>query len=238
MPLFSKSVLIACASVFLVATNTLTANDTIAQRMSEVVPSTSPDLIEPSAMPGLFEVRYGSEILYVSDDGRFLLQGSLINLETRENLTEKARRSMRAEAFAAIPDSDLTVYTPTVPVRYTLNVFTDPNCTYCRQFHREMRTYLNAGVKIRYFQFPVLGRQSPQIMRDIWCADDRNEAMDRAKAGMAIAESTCETPQDAHMALGREMGISGTPALVSDAGLLIPGFRPAPETLLLLSGNE
>jgi thiol:disulfide interchange protein DsbC len=213
------------------------ASEAIEKRMAEVVPSVSPDSIQPAAMPGMFEVRFGTDVFYVSEDGRYLIQGNLIDLESRENLTEKAVRGVRAEIFAAISDDALTVYAPEGPVRHTLNIFTDPNCPYCRQLHREMPTYLAAGVKVRYFMYPVLGRESPEVMRNVWCSDSRTEAMDRAKDGLSVPAADCPTPVDQHLSLGRELGINGTPASVTDEGQLISGYRPAIEVIRALRGE-
>jgi thiol:disulfide interchange protein DsbC len=213
------------------------ANDAIKQRMAEVVPSLTPDSIEATGIEGLYEVRYSTDIFYISADGRYLLQGSLIDLETRENLTEAARREVRAEIFASIPDSELTVFEPSGTVRHTINVFTDPNCTFCRQLHQEMATYLKAGVKVRYFMFPVLGRDSPTVMNNIWCAESRTDAMDLAKAGRAVPTASCPTPAEEHLSLGRGLGVSGTPATITDGGQLISGYRPAIEVIQALSGR-
>lgn len=221
----------------LLAISPALATEAIESRMAEVVPELSPDSIQASGMPGVYEVRYGTDIFYVSEDGRYLLQGSLVDLETRENLTEKSRRGLRAAMFADIPDAELTVYVPEREVRHVINVFTDPNCPFCRQFHDEMPTYMNAGVKVRYFIYPVLGRESPVIMRDIWCAESRTDAMDRAKAGRAIPSADCPTPADEHLALGRELGITGTPASVTGDGQLISGYRPAIEMIQLLNAE-
>lgn len=213
------------------------ATDAIQQRMAEVVPTISPDAIRASGIAGIYEVRYGTDIFYVSEDGRYLLQGSLIDLQTRENLTEKTRRGVRAELFAAIPDAELTVFEPEGSVRNTINVFTDPNCPFCRQLHEEMDAYLKAGVKVRYFMYPVLGRQSPDLMRDIWCAESRTDAMDRAKSGRAVPTADCPTPAEEHLALGRDLGITGTPATITDDGQLISGYRPAIEVIQALEGR-
>lgn len=213
------------------------ANETIEQRMAEIIPDITPDSIRPSGLPNLYEVRYGTDIFYVSEDGRFLLQGNLVDLESRENLTERTKRGVRAEIFSAIPDSELTVYAPEGETRYTLNVFTDPNCPYCRQFHQDLDKYLEAGVKVRYFMYPVLGRNSPEIMRDIWCADSRTDAMDRAKSDRAVASNDCPTPVDEHLALGRELGITGTPASITGNGQLISGFRPVVDTMVILQSE-
>lgn len=219
------------------ATSPALATEAIERRMAEVVPTLSPDVIQASGIPGIYEVRYGTDIFYVSEDGRYLIQGNLIDLENRENLTEQARRGVRAEIFAEIPDAELTVYVPEREVRHVINIFTDPNCPFCRQLHEEMQTYLNAGVKVRYFMYPVLGRQSPTIMRDIWCAESRTDAMDLAKAGSAVPSADCPTPADQHLALGRELGITGTPATITGGGQFISGYRPAIEVIQALDAE-
>ncbi len=213
------------------------ASEAVEKRMAEVVPGLTPDAIEPAAVDGLFEVRYGTDLFYVSEDGRYLIQGSLIDLESRENLTERALRGVRAAMFAEIANDTLTVYRPEGPVRHTINVFTDPNCPFCRQFHDEVPIYLEAGVEVRYFMYPVLGRDSPDVMRNVWCSDSRTDAMDRAKSGQSVPTAQCATPADQHLSLGRELGINGTPATVTGDGQLISGYRPAVEMIQALRGQ-
>jgi thiol:disulfide interchange protein DsbC len=234
MPM-TRKILISLLAVM--AISPAVATEMIEKRMAEVVPTVSPDSIQPTSMAGIFEVRYGTDIFYVSEDGRFLLQGNLIDLETRENLTEIARRGVRAEMFAGIPDAELTVYTPEREVRHTVNVFTDPNCPYCRRQHQEMQAYLDAGVKVRYFMYPVLGRESPEVMRNVWCNESRTDAMDLAKAGQPLPSADCPTPAEQHLSLGRELGISGTPATITSGGQLISGYRPAIEIIQMLNGE-
>ena len=231
-----RKILIALLAA--VAIGPAVANETIQQRMAEVVPTLTPDSIRPTEMSGVFEVRYGTDVFYVSEDARFLLQGNLIDLQTRENLTEKTRREVRSEIFAGIPDSELTVYVPAGEVRHTINVFTDPNCPYCRRQHQEMQAYLDAGVKVRYFMYPVLGRESPEVMRNVWCNESRTDAMDLAKAGQPVPPVDCPTPAEQHLSLGRDLGISGTPATITSGGQLISGYRPAIEIIQMLNGEQ
>jgi thiol:disulfide interchange protein DsbC len=214
------------------------ANDEIRQRMAQVIPDAVPDSITATPAAGWFEVRYGTEILYLSADGRYLMQGNLLDLQSMANLTERTRRAVRAEYFSEIDEAQLTVYRPAGEIRHTLNIFTDPNCPHCRRLHQEMEEYLAAGVQVRYFMFPVLGRQSPEIMRNIWCAEDRAAAMDRAQVGLPVAQQDCATPVEAHMLLARELGINGTPASISQQGQLISGYRPAAEVIQLLNQQE
>ncbi|WP_018862070.1 MULTISPECIES: DsbC family protein [unclassified Thioalkalivibrio] len=214
-------------------TSTATATDAIEERMAEVIPNAEIDSIQETGMEGIFEVRYGTEIFYVSGDGKYLLQGNLIDLDTRDNLTQESLRGVRADMFAAIDDEELVVYSPNGDTRGVLNVFTDPNCPYCRELHQDIPQYLEAGIKVRYLMFPVLGRDSPQIMDRIWCADDREDAMDRAKVGEKLEEidGSCDTPQDAHMALGQQLNLRGTPALVTEDGQQMSGYQE-PEAVI------
>jgi thiol:disulfide interchange protein DsbC len=219
------------------AASPLLANDRVAARMAEVVPEVSPDSILPAPIPGMFEVRYGTDLFYVSDDARFLFQGNLIDLEGRVNLTEAVRQGVRASYFSGIGDASLTVFAPEGEVRHVLNIFTDPQCPHCRRLHQEMSQYLDAGIKVRYFILPVVGRDSPIVMRNIWCAEDRAAAMDLAKSGRPVADAECATPAEDHLALARELGINGTPATVTESGLLVSGYRPAFEMLMLLESQ-
>jgi len=196
------------------------------------------DAIEATAIPGLYAVRVDTETVYVSADGRYLLQGSLIDLETGTNLTEAAQRGERAALFANLADQDLVVFAPEGETRHVINVFTDTNCGFCRRLHSEMSDYLAAGVKVRYLMFPVMGEDSPRILRDIWCAEDSNTAMDRAKAGLSVPEAVCLTPALAHRELAEQIGVSGTPGIVLESGQLIAGYRPAADLIRELNGTR
>ncbi|WP_019024856.1 MULTISPECIES: DsbC family protein [unclassified Thioalkalivibrio] len=214
-------------------TSTAAATDAIEERMAEVIPNAEIDSIQETGMDGIFEVRYGTEIFYVSGDGKYLLQGNLIDLDTRDNLTQGSLRGVRADMFAEIDDSELVVYSPNGDTRGVLNVFTDPNCPYCREIHQDIPQYLEAGIKVRYLMFPVLGQNSPEIMDRIWCADDREDAMDRAKTGDTLddIDGSCDTPQDAHMALGQQLNLRGTPALITEDGQQMSGYQE-PEAVI------
>ncbi len=224
--MFPKRMLPLAALLAFAATPAL-ATEAIEESLNRLIPNAEIDAIESTPLDGMYEVRYGTDIFYVSEDGRYLLQGALIELETRDNLTERSRNHVRAGLFADIDDSELTVYTPNGEQRGVLNVFTDPNCPYCREVHQDMPEYLDAGIKVRYLMYPVLGDRSPEIMNRIWCADDREDAMDRAKAGDPLSDmdGSCATPQNEHMTLGQALGIRGTPALITEHGAQISGYQ-------------
>ncbi|WP_028492165.1 DsbC family protein [Thioalkalivibrio sp. ALE19] len=236
--MFLKRVLPFAVALAAVGT-TAQASEAIEQAMSQAIPDAEIDSIQSTPLEGIKEVRYGTEIFYVSEDGRYVMQGSLIDLQTRENLTEQAKGGARAELFAAIDDSELVVYEPNGETRAVLNIFTDPNCPYCRDIHADLPEYLEAGVKVRYLMFPVLGQDSPEIMNRTWCADDRQAAMDRSKEGDKLTDldSGCATPQDEHMQLGQSLGVRGTPALFTENGEMLAGYVEPEEVLSRVLGD-
>ncbi|WP_018934808.1 DsbC family protein [Thioalkalivibrio sp. ALJ24] len=230
--MFLKRVL-PVAVALAAAGTTVQASEAIEEAMSRAIPDAQIDAIEDTPLDGIKAVRYGTEVFYVSEDGRYVIQGNMIDLETRENLTEQVAGGARAELFGAIDDSELVVYEPNGETRAVLNIFTDPNCPYCRDIHADLPEYLEAGVKVRYLMFPVLGQDSPEIMNRTWCADDRQEAMDRAKEGDRLTDldGSCATPQDEHMQLARDLGVRGTPALFTGDGQMMAGYVEPAEVL-------
>ncbi|WP_018876447.1 MULTISPECIES: DsbC family protein [unclassified Thioalkalivibrio] len=228
------------AAALAVISTPLMATEAIEEYMARVIPDTEIDSIRETPMEGVFEVRYGTDILYVSEDGRYLIQGNMVDLETRENLTQSALSGVRADMFAAIDDSELVTYSPNGETRGVLNIFTDPNCPYCREIHQDLPEYLSAGIKVRYLMFPVLGRDSPEIMDRIWCAEDREEAMDRAKEGDKLndIDGSCATPQDQHMAMGQQLGLRGTPALITEGGQQLSGYQEPQAVIERILGSN
>ncbi|WP_038053379.1 DsbC family protein [Thioalkalivibrio sp. ALJ1] len=237
--MFLKRALPLAAALAVISTPVL-ATDAIEEYMARVIPDAEFDSIQSTPMDGIYEVRYGTDIFYVSEDGRYLMQGNLVDLETRENLTQSALSGVRADMFAAIEDNELVTYSPNGDTKGVLNIFTDPNCPYCREIHQDLPEYLSAGIKVRYLMFPVLGRDSPEIMDRIWCADDREEAMDRAKEGDKLndIDGSCTTPQDQHMAMGQQLGLRGTPALITEGGQQLSGYQEPQAVIERILGSN
>lgn len=197
-------------------------------RLSEIFPQDSPASIRPAPVPGLYEVIYGTEVLYLSSDGHYVLQGTLIDLESREDLTEAARTQIRAKVLKALDESQMIIFSPPKP-RHTLTVFTDIDCGYCRKFHAEMEQLNSYGIKVRYMMFPRTGENTPSYRKavDVWCAEDQQTSMTRAKAGESVPQIDCKNPVASQLSVGRQLGVTGTPALFTEDGTLIPGYQPA-----------
>ncbi len=205
----------------------------IRQSLAQVMRGLEPDAIKPSPIPGLFEVTLGPRIFYMSADGRYMVQGSLVDMTSMENLTENSRSKARLDALAKLGEASMIVFSPEPDkVKHTVNVFTDVDCGYCRKLHGEIEGYKAKGIKIRYLSFPRAGIGSPsyETAVSIWCADDRNQAMTVAKSGGKVEKRECENPVAQQMLLGELMGVTGTPALLLEDGELLPGYVP-PERL-------
>ncbi len=216
--------------------------DSVAVRgaLAKIIPGMTPDSIKPSEVPGLSEVVYGAEVYYITDDGRYFFNGSIVDLKAGKNITEDKRATGRLSVVSSVDESSMLIYSPE-KVKHSITVFTDIDCTYCRRMHREMGELNAAGIEIRYLFFPRAGKGSKSYYKavSVWCADDRHQAMDEAKAGKNPPRKSCENPVDEHMALVERLGITGTPTMIMVDGTVIPGYVPAARLIPALeSGGD
>lgn len=205
-----------------------TAETRIRNSLGVLLPGLQPDSIRPTPVEGLYELVFGTRIIYITADGRFLVQGKLVDLETRSEITEERLSALRVDAVEAVGEDNMVVFGP-ADARHTITVFTDIDCGYCRKLHAEMAEYNRLGIRVRYLSYPRAGVGSDSYRKavSVWCADDPKAAMDEAKAGRDVPAKTCDNPVQAHYALGQEMSIQGTPALILDDGEILPGYVPA-----------
>lgn len=185
------------------------------------------DRVGEAPLPGFREVIVGGQVLYVSDDGRYLLQGSLYDVQARRDLSQAGLAVVRRELLAEVPAEDRIVFAPPAP-DYTVAVFTDVECGYCRRLHQEIEAYNAQGIAIEYLAFPRMGLGSPDYdkMVSVWCADDRRQAMTDAKHGRPVPARTCDNPVAAQYELGQRIGLTGTPMIVTEDGMQMPGYMP------------
>jgi thiol:disulfide interchange protein DsbC len=192
----------------------------------------SPEDVHRSPVDGWYTIQKGSIVAYVSGDGRYLLQGDMIDLDNQVNLSEQVRTTARRELMSTVTDDQVIMFTPD-EVKYTISVFTDVDCTYCRKLHSQIDDYLAAGIEIRYLLYPRNGpaSRSWNTSEDVWCARDRNGALTAAKLDREFERLKCDSSAITnHYALGQNVGLSGTPAIVFDDGSLVSGYLP-PDTL-------
>jgi len=197
---------------------------------ASLLPDTEPDRVEPAPVAGFYQAIFGTRVVYLSADGRYLLYGDLIDIDKNLNLTEDARRSGRRKVIEDLDEAGMVVFAPQ-DVESTITVFTDTSCGYCVKLHQEIAETLAGGVKVRYLAFPRAGVNSPtfETMVSVWCADNPQQAMTDAKMGIAIETKTCQTQIGRHMEVAELVGVRGTPTIVLEDGTVIPGYVPAGE---------
>lgn len=209
----------------------------IAREIERAAPDVKPSSIKSTPVDGIYEVRYGAQVLYLSEDGRYVFRGSLFDLEQRRDLTEATLKRARMEILEKVDEREMIVFSPKHP-EHIITVFTDIDCTYCRMLHSQISQYLQEGIEVRYMAFPRAGVDSPSFEKtvDVWCADDPAAALTRAKRGQPVAHRTCDNSVKNQMALGQRLGVSGTPAIVLENGEMIPGYQ-SPKALSAMLGT-
>lgn len=204
-----------------------------------VFPKLSVDNFSATAVPGWYEVRQDGDFIYLSADGRYMMQGDLIDMVSGESLTENRRKVARANLLDAVGEENMIVFSPKNPKTY-VTVFTDIDCGYCRKMHREIQQYLDLGVAVRYLFFPRSGPGGASFAkaRNVWCAADRQEAMTIAKTGGKLPASGCPNPILEQYLLGKEVGLRGTPMTILEDGTVVGGYIPASTLGQILAGRE
>lgn len=208
----------------------------IRERLESLDPPLQIATVKPAEAAGLYQVslRDGS-ILHVTEGGRYLVVGDLYEVADGQvvNLTEAGRSDERAEQLAQVPEADVIRFAPSDRTRAVIHVFTDVHCGFCQRLHLDVPELNDAGVEVRYLAYPRAGVGSDSYREHVsaWCADDRQRAITRLKAREQIRERDCTNPVADQYALGQALGIRGTPAIFTESGRLIPGYRPPADLL-------
>jgi thiol:disulfide interchange protein DsbC len=211
-----------------------------AAAVSKSIEGSKPEDVRQTPVPGIYELRRGAEIVYVTRDGKYAFTGDLYEISHQNDLTEARRRDLRVKLIATVPESQMLIFSPKDP-KYTVTVFTDVDCGYCRELHRQIADYNRLGVRVRYLSFPRTGPNTESWYKaeQVWCSPDRNAALTRAKLGQPLSAKVCaNNPVAEEYALGKAVGLTGTPGIVTSQGELLPGYMP-PEALVeqLKSGS-
>ena len=195
-------------------------------------PSTSPQApritLKASPVPGIKEVRSGGQVAYMSEDGKWLFAGDLIEVKSGKNVSELARAGARAVALAESDKRDHVIYGPKDGKR-RIYVFTDVSCPYCRRFHEEVPKLVAQGITVEYLAWPRGGASGEGFapMQSVWCSSDRVAAMDATFHGKPVAPAACVTPLRKHYELGASLDVRGTPAIFDSEGNMLGGYVPA-----------
>ncbi|MFN2289169.1 MAG: DsbC family protein [Chromatocurvus sp.] len=193
-----------------------------------------------SDMPGMLEVKFrDGPLVYASEDGAFFIIGDLyaVGPDGYVNLAEQRRDRERKSALAEVSQDDMIVFPAEGETRGHITVFTDTTCFYCQKLHREVPALNKRGVEVRYLAYPRSGVESDGFrqLATAWCAADPQETLTRMKNREAVADNVCSgNPVAQQFELGQELGVRGTPAIITPGGQMIPGYRPVDDLLSTL----
>jgi thiol:disulfide interchange protein DsbC len=233
---FVTSILVAITMVHATAVNSKEPSKEIVAGIKNLAPTAKVSSMESTPVEGISEIVIetgrGGEVYYISNDGKYLLNGNMIETASRQDLTENKKSGIRKDIVAKFGQSERIDFFPD-EMKHHLTVFTDIDCGYCRKLHNQIDEYNALGIGISYLFFPRAGLKSPSYDKavTVWCSDNKQEALTSAKTGITLENKTCDNPIEKQYMAGQAAGVTGTPALVLDNGKLMPGYLP-PDALL------
>jgi thiol:disulfide interchange protein DsbC len=200
----------------------------IRKSLGERLPDMKIDEVSKTPVAGLYEIRLGHDIFYADEQGNYVLQGNLIDTRTRTDLTQARIDKLTAIDFASLPLRDAIVWKQGTGAR-KLVVFADPNCGYCKRLEKDL---LNVkDLTVYTFLYPILGGDSPDKARDIWCAKEQGKVwrdwMIEGKTPPRSMGQCDASALERNTALGRKHKVNGTPSVVFEDGTRVPGALPA-----------
>ena len=211
----------------------------VRKAIAELAPQAQVDYYAAGPLPGFSTVIVGGQVFYVSDDGRYLMQGRLVDLKDKQDVSEQALAGLRRDLLATIPVKDRIVFAPANP-KYTVAVFTDIECGFCRQLHSQIAEYNREGIAIEYLAFPRAGINTPDYdkMVAVWCAADRKKALTDAKNDRPVAPAPagCVSPVKNEYITGLRAGLNGTPMILTEDGTQLGGYLPPKQLREALDG--
>ena len=210
------------------------ANDALKKEFQKSLSRLSSDFeisdVKETPIKGIYQVTIGPDVIYMSRDGNYVLKGEILDIGNRRNLTEDFHAQKRINLLNTIADSEYIEFSSTKTKNH-IYVFTDVDCGYCRKLHRDVPELNSMGIAVRYLAYPRAGVDSiiGEEMRNVWCAENRQKALTTSKNRQPIEVKICDAPIARHHALGRELGVTGTPAIFLENGRKLPGYIPPDE---------
>ncbi len=209
-----------------------TPEEVVGKAMGALAPQVKVDVVQESVVPGFYEAIVGSQFIYVSKDGRYVLDGSAFDSVSSRDVTESARAGQRQSALAKVGADKRLVFAAAKP-KYAVTVFTDIDCPFCRRFHDQIAAYNNLGISVEYVFLPLdIHPGADKKAEAVWCAKDRNAAFTAAMSGADTGNATCANPVAETTLLARQIGVSGTPTLLApDGSRVAPQIANVPDKL-------
>lgn len=207
--------------------------------LRSVDPQVRVDSVGDAPMPGFQQAVVNGQVVYVSNDGKYLVQGRVFDVAAKRDLSEAAMAKVRRGLLEKVPMADRIVFSPPAP-KHRVVVFTDVECGYCRKLHSEIAEYNRQGIAVEYLAYPRMGVGSPdfQKMVDVWCAPDRKRALTDAKNDRKVPTRQCTSPVRMQYDIGQRAGLTGTPMILAEDGTYIAGYLPPLELRMAMERHE
>lgn len=213
-------------------TVTPAVRNAIVAAVAKMAPDARVQAIAPTPMAGLYQTIANGQVLYLTGDGRYVIQGDAFDVENRTSLAAGTMNRLRGDAIAVLQADQMIRYAPANP-KYTVTVFTDVDCPYCRAFHANIAEINKLGIAVDYLFWPRTGLDTPSARKavDVWCASDRQAALTRAFEGQVASRAKCQSPVAHDFNLGVDLGVEGTPTIIADNGVVLGGYVDPQELL-------
>ena len=214
----------------------------IKEKISGILPpGTQIEKIEESSFPNIYKVYYGDiQPLYVSKSGKYFLYGDMFEINSSEiiNLTALDIKKQRISLMKEINQDELISFSSDDEI-YSVTVFTDVDCGYCRKLHNEIKAYNKLGISINYAAFPRsgIGTEAFTKMVGAWCSTNPKKSITYLKDGKKLDLNICDSqPVSKHYVIGQSLGVTGTPSMFTQDGEIFPGYVSPKELLERLKG--
>ncbi|MBT8141606.1 MAG: DsbC family protein [Gammaproteobacteria bacterium] len=238
MKLYKSLALAGLLSFALLSTNPGFADKRA--ELAEKLPSVSVDQINESWVKGIYAVDLGERYAYVTEDGKHLFVGELINMENGQNHSRIEIGKKRVDAINNIPEENFIIF-PAKDKKHTIIVFTDIDCTWCRRFHAEINDYSELGIEVKYLLRPRSGPQSKSWQKadSVFCSKNQQKNLTRAKQGMDVSIKNCKSSKvKDNVDYAETLGFMGTPVILSEGGQHLGGYVKAADLVKQLEAEK
>ena len=217
--------------------------DALAAKLRKTMPGLVIDAIRPAPIPGLWELVSGGDVAYFTADGVYMIQGTMFHVQDRRNISEVALSDQRIKAIATISKEALVVYPAKGKSKHTVTVFTDPSCPFCQRLHAEIPALNELGITVQYAPYARSGNGTltNRQMQEVLCASDPKATMEAFMSAPTknASGADCKGAQELVNVskVANQVGLKGTPHLVTDNGKAMSGYMPAKDLLTALQAK-
>ncbi|MEO8802833.1 MAG: DsbC family protein [Rudaea sp.] len=200
------------------------ATKVVTDALHKVAPTAKISAVTKSSLPGFYSVVADGHVIFISEDGKYLVEGHVYNINTHSDLADEGMAGSRREGLAKIPAEKRLSFAPPHP-KYRVTVFTDVDCPYCREFHKQIAEYNKLGIAVDYVLFPLsIHPGADKLAETVWCSKDRHTAYNVVMDGKTLEPKTCANPIAELTKIATQMGINGTPTILADDGTQLGGY--------------